>query len=102
MARRFYVILRNDPEGKNALGAYTRAEARAVQAANVGARIVTAQQLETMRARADAARRAHAREVVRAAREIAHDQSDPRLWRGTVREFFDRAARDVSRGGGDE
>lgn len=88
--KRFYVVLLNDPDGKNALGAYTRAEARIVQVANIGSRIVTAEQLAEMRARA------HAREVVRAACEIAHDQSDPRLFRGSPSEFFARAARGVS------
>lgn len=65
--KRFYLILRDDPDGARALGPYTRHEARIAQTAHVGARIVTAAQLAVMRARTNAPR-AQARAVVRAAR----------------------------------
>ena len=55
---RFYVLLLNDPTGARAQGPYTKSAARIVQVANTGARIVTQAQLDLMRARQNAPKRA--------------------------------------------
>jgi hypothetical protein len=49
--KRFYVLLLNDPDGDRALGPFAKSEARVVQIAHCGARIVTATQLAAMRER---------------------------------------------------
>jgi hypothetical protein len=90
MAKRVYYVLdRGDGDGSRALGPYSKREARAVQVARFGSRVVTVEQLHQLRARV----------VLDAARRIAHNQSDPRIFRGTVSEFFERAAREVVRSG---
>jgi hypothetical protein len=85
--KRFYLLLLNDPNGEHAQGPYTKSEARIRQIASTGARIVSATQLNQLRAHA----------VLENARRLAHDQNDPRIFKGSLAEFFERA----SKGGND-